>query len=160
MKRVTRQNAIVTQLGMFAQLCDGRQKAFYTRMLADLREVCVDSITSVFTEEEIKRIKRCVKPKQKQCYKNAHMLTALFPDRVQYVEGYMTIYNGALPVEHAWNKVDGKYVDITLEMALHEDPTKELYMSLGVYNLTTITMCACDTGYYGGVYNNRLINNI
>ena len=61
---------------------------------------------------------------------------------------------------HGTKKVGDKYVDLTFEIALGEDPTKELYMALGEYNLTTITMVTSETGYYGSIYNQRFINSI
>ena len=154
----TEQNAIVTQTKKYAELCSGRQKAFYEQQLKDLHRIRCVSVNDVFMKDEIKLIRKCVKPQPKLCYKNAHLLTALFPDRVQYTEGYVTIFNGGFGIEHAWNKVGGVYIDITFEMALKKDPTKELYMALGTYNLTTITQVTSETGYYGSIYNQRLIN--
>ena len=153
-----KQNAILTQTEYFANICAGLQKKFYEQQLQDFHEVKCVKLSDIFTNDEICTIKMAVKPKKKECYRNAHLLTALFPDRVQYVEGQVTIFNGAFGVEHAWNKVDDKYVDLTFELALGEDPTNELYMALGEYNLTAITMVTSDTGYYGSIYNQIFIN--
>lgn len=153
-----KQNAILTQTEYFAKVCDGLQKKFYEQQLQDYHEVKCVRLSEVFTKEEICTIKMVVKPKKKECYRTAHLLTALFPDRVQYVEGQVAIFNGAFGIEHAWNKVDGKYVDVTFELALGEKPEEELYMALGEYNLTTITMVTSETGYYGSIYNERFIN--
>lgn len=155
---VAKQNAILTQTEYFAKVCDGLQKKFYEQQLQDYHEVKCVRLSEVFTKEEIRTIKMVVKPKKKECYRNAHLLTALFPDRVQYVEGQVAIFNGAFGIEHAWNKVDGEYVDVTFELALGEKPEEELYMALGEYNLTTITMVTSETGYYGSIYNERFIN--
>lgn len=54
-------------------------------------------------------------PVVKECYKNAHLLTLLFPDRVQYVEGKTNVF---IPIYHAFNRVGNKYIDITFEFAL------------------------------------------
>lgn len=160
MAKVAEQNAILTQTAQFAKLCSGRQKEYYEQQLKDFHRVQCVSVKDVFTDDEIRLIRRVVKPQAKQCYRNAHLLTALFPDRVQYTEGQVTIFNGGFGIEHAWNKVGDVYVDITFEMALGEDPTKELYMALGTYNLTTITQVTSETGYYGSIYNQRFINLI
>ena len=157
-KEPTQQNVIVTQLRQFSELCSGRQKMFYEQQLRDVHKVQCVSIHDVFDATEIYRIKRYVKPEPRMCYRNAHLLTALFPDRVQYIEGYVAIFNGGWGIEHAWNKVGDVYVDVTFEMALNEDPTKELYMALGTYNLATITEVTSETGYYGSIYNHRIIN--
>lgn len=160
MAKVAVQNAILTQTAQFAKLCGGMQKKYYEQQLKDFHHVQCVSVKDVFTDDELRLIRRVVKPQAKECYRNAHLLTALFPDRVQYTEGQVTIFNGGFGIDHAWNKVGDVYVDITFEMALGEDPTKELYMALGTYNLTTITQVASETGYYGSIYNQRFINLI
>lgn len=48
----------------------------------------------------IELIRRTVRPVVKECYKNAHLLTLLFPDRVQYVEGKTNVF---IPINHAFN---------------------------------------------------------
>lgn len=159
-KEPTQQNVIVTQLRQFAELCDGRQKMFYEQQLRDVHKIRCASIHDVFDETDICRIKSYVRPEPRMCYKNAHLLKALFPDKVQYTEGYVAIFNGGFGIKHAWNKVGDVYVDVTFEMALNEDPTKELYMALGTYNLTTITKVTSETGYYGSIYNHRIIDII
>ena len=131
-----KQNAILTQTEYFAKGCDGLHKKFYEQQLQDFHEVKCVKLSDIFTNDEVRTIKMAV----------------------QYVEGQVTIFNGAFGVEHAWNKVDDKYVDLTFELALGEDPTKELYMALGEYNLNTITMVTSETGYYGSIYNQRFIN--
>lgn len=147
-----KKNVIVEQTEKFAQLCSGRQKAFYERMLFDLEEVKVSPLSEVFTKDEIEEIKRCVAPKMKECYKNAFDLARLFHDRVQYVEGYSTIA-GALPFEHAFNKIGDKYVDITRELALKEKPDDgEIYMKMGTYTVEECLDVMYKTGVYGGMY--------
>lgn len=145
-------NSIVEQTEKFAQLCTGRQRAFYERMLFDLEEVKISPLSEVFTKDEIEEIRRCVAPKKKECYKNAFELARLFHDRVQYVEGYATIA-GVLPFEHAFNKVGEKYVDITKEMALGERlDDGEIYMKLRTYTVEECLDIMYKTGVYGGMY--------
>lgn len=78
------------------------------------------------------------------------MLATLFPD-VLYCEGKVTCF-GSLSIDHAWNKVGDKYVDITLELALQQDVTEEQYMVLGEYDEKTINKVAQQTGYYGQIF--------
>lgn len=59
---------------------------------------------------------------------------------------------GAFGIEHAWNKVGDKYVDITMELALQRDPTEEEYMALGEYNQETVVSICSEMGFYGSVY--------
>lgn len=150
--KIAKQNAIITQLRRFALLGSDRQKAYYEQQLKDIYEVNVVKLSDAFTNEEIANIKNIVRPQPRMCYKNSHRLVELFPDKCQYVEGFTTILNG-IPIEHAWNKVKDFYVDITFELALDIDVTKELYMALGVYDLSTITKQVSETCYFGGVYN-------
>lgn len=158
--KVAEQNAIITQLKKFASLSSYRQKVFYEQQIKDLQKVHVVSVHDVFTQDEIRRIKKIVRPLPRMCYRNAHRMVELFPDKCQYVEGFTTIFNGGFPIEHAWNKVGDVYVDVTYEMALKSDVTKELYMALGTYNLMTITQATSGTGYYGGIYTHRYIKTL
>jgi hypothetical protein len=43
-----------------------------------------------------------------------------------------------LPIEHAFNKVDGKYVDITIELALEDDPTNDPHAVYGDFDTDTV----------------------
>ncbi len=78
--------------------------------------------------DRIRQIKRVLRPKKHQCYRNAALLTELFPGRVKYVEGFG--WNRIVKVEHAFNRVGDKYVDITWEMVLKENVTTFPYVAL------------------------------
>jgi len=130
-----------------------KQSDFFAQKLKDGKIVTCVRLEDVFSEEEIDVIKQVVRPEKRMCFKNAHMLTSLFPDRVKYVEGEVTICGGGLGIEHAWNLVDGEhYVDLTFELALGEDVTKEGYVMLGAYDAKTLRRVTHKTGYYGGIY--------
>lgn len=105
--------------------------------------------TDVFDEREIELIRRTVRPVVKECYKNAHLLTLLFPDRVQYVEGKTNVF---IPIDHAFNRVGNKYIDITFEFALGLDPTQYEYVAFGEYPAGVIEEITDQTGYYGDIY--------
>ena len=158
--KVAEQNAIITKLKQFASLGSDKQKVFIEQQIKDLQKVHVVSVHDVFTHYEIQRIKKIVRPLPRLCYRNAHRMVELFPDKCQYVEGFTTKFNGEFPIEHAWNKVGDVYVDVTYEMALKSEVTKDLYMALGTYNLMTITQSASETGYYGGIYTHRYIKSL
>jgi hypothetical protein len=51
----------------------------------------------------------CIKPQMKECYKNAQTLSMVEP-RLTYCEG---LAMGIIPVNHAWNEINGKVIDIT-----------------------------------------------
>ena len=131
-----------------------KQSDFFAQKLKDGKIVTCVPLCEVFDEREINIIKQLVRPEKRMCFKNAHILTSLFPDRVKYVEGEVTICGGGIGIEHAWNLVDGEhYVDLTFELALGEDVTKEGYVALGEYDAKTLRRVTHKTGYYGGIYN-------
>lgn len=131
-----------------------KQSDFFAQKLKDGKIVTCVRLEDVFSKEEIELIKMAVRPEKRMCFKNAHILTSIFPERVKYVEGEVTILNGGLGIEHAWNLVDGEhYVDLTFELALGEDVTKEGYVMLGAYDANTLRRVTRKTGYYGGIYN-------
>ena len=131
-----------------------KQSDFFAQKLKDGKIVTCVRLEDVFSKEEIELIKMAVRPEKRMCFKNAHILTSIFPERVKYVEGEVTILNGGLGIEHAWNLVDGEhYVDLTFELALGEDVTKEGYVMLGAYDAKTLRRVTHKTGYYGGIYN-------
>lgn len=146
-----KENSLIAELRNIAQfLGKGKQAEFYRQMLKDAKPIKVVRLSEVFTETQIAAIKRCVKPKAKECFRNATLFAQNFPD-VKYVEGRMTIC-GALGIEHAWNKIGDKYVDITMELVLERDPTKEEYITLGEYDRETVCNICIESGWYGNIY--------
>ena len=148
-----KKNIIIESWKGFMKLCSGRQQA-YCKSKLDNAFVChCVSIKDVFTADEIKLIKRVIKPKEKMCFKNSFDLCRIFPNRCKYIEGEAGIANNSWGVVHAWNIVDDKYyVDITFDLVLQEDVSNVLYVGIGTYDLNTITNVGLETGYYGGVY--------
>lgn len=126
---------------------------YYSQKIKDAHDVVCVPVADVFSKKELAMIDSFVRPEQKMCFKNAFRLTSLFPERVKYVEGEVTILNGGLGIEHAWNLVDGThYVDLTFELALQKDVTKEAYVAIGEYDVDEIRSVAIETTMYGGVY--------
>lgn len=103
------------------------QTKFYDDMLEVAKEVEVVPISKVFSAAEVRQIIEVIRPQKRQCYRNAALLSEMFPNKVRYVEGFTRQY---FNIEHAFNKVGDKYVDITFELALGEDVTKYEYVSL------------------------------
>lgn len=126
-----------------------KQKQWFETILEVAKNANIFPVSSVFNDREIELIKRVIKPQVKQCYRNAHLLTLMFPDKVQYVEGKVF---AIIPIEHAFNKVGDKYVDITFEYALNNDPTQYEYVSIGEYKADLIQSIAEETGVYGEYY--------
>lgn len=146
-------SAIKEYLSMMAKICEGTNQAdFRKTVFEDARDVKVVPCSEVFTKEEIARIKRNIRPKKKQCYKNATLLADMFG--CEYCEGYML---HVFPVEHAFNKVGDKYVDITVEFALKEDVKKIEYTVIGTYTKEEVKGVCLRTSMYGNVYNEKYI---
>lgn len=147
-----KENSLIVELRAFAELIgkEGRQAEFYRQMLKDAKPIKVVRLSEVFSPTEIKAIKKFVNPKVKECYRNATLFAHIFPE-VEYVEGKMTCC-GTFGIEHAWNKVGDKYVDITMELVLQRDPTQEEYIVLGEYDQKTVVDICTEVGFYGSIY--------
>lgn len=147
-------SVIIDEFKQIATLLSGKQKEAYEEIIKDAKEVEVVSIFEVFTIQEISLIKKAVKPKKHECYKNAFQLAMLFPDKVRYCEGKMTVANKLVGIEHAWNRIGNKYIDITMELVLEQDMTQygEEYVSLGDWDSNELLDISQRMGFYGGVY--------
>ncbi len=64
------------------------------------------------------------------CYINTHKLIGLFPDELQYVEGYIPA--STLAIEHCWVYFKKKdiYFDMTNEINLGDDVEKKEYFQI------------------------------
>lgn len=110
------ESVIIEEMRAFLQLgLNPKQRQYFADTIAVAKRVEIVRAADVFDEREIELIRRTVRPVVKECYKNAHLLTLLFPDRVQYVEGKTNVF---IPIDHAFNRVGNKYIDITFEFAL------------------------------------------
>lgn len=141
---------IIQEIQTFQRITTGKQKEYYTELLRNIKPVKVVPLKDVFTEEEIKRIKQ-INIRQNECYRNSHLLTSLFPGRVMYVEGKVLLEN-LIPIDHAFNRVGDVYIDVTFELALKLDVTRQRYASIAEYDSHTISRIASATGYWGDYY--------
>lgn len=144
--------SLIEDINAFAVLASGNQQKYYQDLLKVVEPVKIVSIKEVFSPDEIAKIKRLVRPKKKMCYRNAHLLTCLFPDKVKYVDGRVEVWNTGFPIDHAFNKIGDKYVDITFEMVWGEDVTKYDYIKFGEYDINQVEHVSEKTGYYGECY--------
>lgn len=142
----TNNNPLIQELEQFRNLMSGKQRRYYDILLEKAKPIEMHSIYEVFTEEEIKRIKKNINPQKKQCFKNAFRMTLDFPG-VEYVEGRV-LAGGVLGAEHAFNKVGDKYIDVTFELALKEDVTKEQYILIHEFEREELINLAITHQYY------------
>lgn len=139
---------MISHLKRLASITSGRQREFFIFELQHAKEVAPVSIHDVFTSEEIDWIMEEVRPLKKHCFKNATLIAQLFPD-VVYVEGELGIA-GVVGTEHAFNRRGDKYFDITAEICLGKDVTKESYISiLEEDDKDALTQFNIDTKTYG-----------
>jgi len=151
--------SIIDMLEIFAKGCSGVQQALFQQKVKDADSVDVVPLSEVFSEEEIKEIKKRVRPVPKSCYENAWKLCDRFEyegkHEIKYCEGYLN-YKG-LPIEHAFNCVDGKYVDITVELALGRE-IEDTYVVIGEYDTDKVREILLQNGYYGNIYETIFLN--
>lgn len=150
---------IIKELCQIAEIMHGKQKTYYEQMLADATPVRITPLSEVFDEETIRMIKEAIDPQTKQCYQNATMLCEMFKGIVSYVEGRYTVC-GLFSTEHAWNKIEDKYIDITAELALgRANPNEEEYVALGEYDDNEVLSYCIQSKVYGGIYEQKFLEN-
>ena len=147
-------------LDFFARYMFGVQQEFYKKMKEDADSVDIVPLKEVFSDEEIKEIKKRVNPKPKACYENAWKLCDRFEfdgdHDIKYCEGYLNMKG--LPIDHAFNKVDGKYVDITVELALNRE-IEDTYVIVGEYDTDKVREILLQNGFYGDIYKTIFLNS-
>lgn len=67
-------------------------------------------------------------PQLKECYQNA--LFMMQEEGVGYCEGYMISSAIPIPIEHAWNIVDGKVIDFTSSLWEWSGDEKRIYFGV------------------------------
>lgn len=149
---------LTQDIEVIAKCCTGTQKKYYQQVLDSAKEIDVVLLNEVFTKEEIRDIKRYARPEKKMCYKNATLLMQLFPDKVKYVEGRVSVCG--LGIDHAFNKVGDKYIDVTFELCLREDVRCHDYISIGEYDIDTVAKVIVETKQYGNVFKSLLLKSI
>lgn len=140
-------NYVLEYLKKINSLLGGRQKECHDRLMKHAKAVRCSPISEVLTAEQIELIKTNIRPRQKECFRNAQMVS-IYIDGAEYVEG-MYGFGGIIGIEHAFNKIGDKYFDITCELVLEKDVTKETYVSiLEVNNKSDICLAQLDLNCY------------
>ena len=62
-----------------------------------------------------------------------------------------------LPIEHAFNSVNGQYVDITIELALNKD-IEDTYVKYCEYDVDQVREILVQNGFYGNIYDTIKLN--
>ena len=124
----TETNYMIETMTKIGSMLSGKQKEYHDIVMKHAKVVHCVPMSEVLTPEQIERIKIAVEPKPKECFKNAQNVVRYIPGTV-YVEGQYGVC-GCVGVEHAINRIGDKYFDVTAELALGKDVTKEDYISI------------------------------
>lgn len=153
------ESVIIKEMQAFLQLgLNPKQRQYFADTIAVAKRVEVVRAADVFNPYELEIIRGVLKPQPQQCYRNAHLLCQLFPDDVLYCEGKT---HTLISIDHAFNRVGDKYVDITFEFALNDaELTEYEYVVFGEYNLQTIDRITEATGFYGDIYRNVYVERL
>ena len=138
---------MLEDLKRIAELTKGsNQGEFHAKRVENATLVQVVSVSEVMTPDEIKLIRSEIKPKCKECYKNATLFTSMFD--ATFVSGQMEVCG--FGIDHAFNKIRGKYVDITAEFALADKgiETSSEYVSIAEYSREEVMKAIVDMGCY------------
>ena len=97
------ESIIIKEMQDFIRLgLNPKQEQYLTDTIAVAKRVEIVRAADVFSDYELKIIRDVLKPQKQQCYRNAHLLCQLFPERVRYCEGKT---NAFIPIDHAFNRV-------------------------------------------------------
>lgn len=151
------ENSLLAEIQALRDLTTGRQREYFEAMLAGAKPVACTPLVDVFTEHEIELIRVGVQPRKKECYRNAHLMTAYFDD-VEYVEGKVGLDCG-IAIDHAFNRRGDHYFDVTWEIALENSVEGVDYLSIGEYDAETVNKVAFETGVYGDIFRNLYIKS-
>lgn len=123
-----------------------KQKAFFEWQYKVAKQVIPVSTQSIKTKyQEIDRFLANNNAVMKQSFSNAAKLAMGVRD-VEYVEGF--INNNGIPIEHAWNKINGEHFDITNDITKGES-LKTDYVEIICLNSQEVTNNILDTERYG-----------
>lgn len=140
---------VIEQLQQLAGLTNGEQSKYFQSRVERAKPIEVGLIKDILTKEQLKKIEN-FSAETKQCYMNAAKITQTLPE-CKYVEGQVMIFN-SLPIEHAWNEIDGKYFDITAELALEGKSEMSDYVSMFELSNKEVLQMMVETEMYGDWY--------
>ena len=124
-----------------------RHRKMVERIKRDLKPCEVVSAHEVFQPEQIELIKQIIKPKE--CFRNAYKIAEIFG--ANYIEGKCMLFD-IMPIDHAWNKVGDKYIDVTFELAIDSDVAEEKYAALLEMNYQDVSRIILKRRYFGDIY--------
>lgn len=102
--------------GVLQLFPEGKQREYWQKFRDSADEfIKADTELTNQQKELVKGVAKMVRPQPKECYHNSQLMV-LFEPELKYYEG-MIITRIGIPIEHAWNTLEGKVVDVTLQDA-------------------------------------------
>lgn len=117
----------------------------YTSIAENAREIEISSAEDVLSAEEMDYIVKRIGIKKKECYRNALLIAQYLG--CEYCEGYVNV---CFPIEHAFNRRNGKYFDLTIT-------DRSEYVVFGEYSFDDALNAMGRT--YGNVFLKKYNNN-
>ena len=137
---------IVGHFDQLISITSGKQKEFFEFQRKNAKPVDVLKTKDVLTPSQIRSINRLdIIPKQ--CYVNAARVAQMIPG-AKYVEGHVMIMD-MIPIDHAWNELNGKYFDVTIDIALKGDSKMSDYTSILEFDNEKLNQYMVKTEKYG-----------
>lgn len=123
---------MIETIKTFSKLCgDTAQGRFYKTKADKAKPIHLTSVKELFSEEELKKLLRDVKPKMHGCFQTAQRLSMFYG--FEYVEGEWGV-GGGLGIEHAFNRKGDKYFDLTSEIVLNKNVEEEEFLSIAEFS--------------------------
>lgn len=131
----------IRQLG---EITTGKQKEYFDWQLKNARDYDIVSISKL--PESVQQAVKAEQIEMKQCYKNAAQIS--MRTGAKYVEG-IALFAGSIPIEHAWNEIDGQAFDPTMEMLFGKNSNMSHYLGFVSLDREELTQHLLDSESYG-----------
>jgi len=150
---------IISMFKQLANMTSGEQKKFIDWKIANANIVkCVKTsdIQRRYPEIDyyIKTNKRNIK--KKECFKNAGKLCTEI-EGVYYVEGEVSLYG--VPIKHAWNRIDDKYFDVTIDFIFNNSLPFNEYVKIIEMHTKEYMKFLIEYKHWGGFVSEKYIKD-
>lgn len=124
---------------------DTAQGKFYQTKIDNAKPVILTSVRELFSEEEIQRLRRSVRPAMHGCFATAQRLSMFHG--FEYVEGEWGV-GGGFGIEHAFNRKGDKYFDFTSELVLGKNVEEEEFISVAEFSQDFVRKACVESGQF------------
>ena len=157
-----KESIILSYLNQMASMkWEPKQAAWFKKKAKDAHLIEMSSMFDKFSKEEISQMKKSIRFKRNECYRNVSLFAQNLmarKEKVEYVEGLVSVCG--CPLEHAWVKIGNQYFDPTLELLLKDNVKEKEYVALGSWEMSDVWEVQLKTGYYGEIYREKYIETL